>query len=147
MSPVIISRTIDAPIDRVFRVISEPEQFQQAVPHITNVEFLTASRSGVGTRFKETRLMHGRESSVELEVLEYAHNDRIRLVSDAGGTVWDSLFTVSEENGKVTLHLQMDIRPHTLMARLTTPIFKGMVAKGVEADMDVIKEYCESPSQ
>ena len=47
------------------------------------------------TRFRETRVMKGREASTVLEVTEYESPRRIRLVSDEGGTIWDTVFTVA----------------------------------------------------
>lgn len=35
---------------------------------------------GVGTRFRETRLMNGREQAVELEVAEYTENKCVRMI-------------------------------------------------------------------
>ncbi len=107
-------RTIHGALDEVFRSISDVRNFRQAVPHITKIEFLTDQQAGVGTRFLETRLMQGREQTVELEVAEYVENDRIRMRSDAGGTLWDSLFTVSAGASGVTLEMQMDIQPKLL---------------------------------
>ncbi|QDV47776.1 Polyketide cyclase / dehydrase and lipid transport [Stieleria neptunia] len=144
MKPIIASRTIDAPLSLVFQTVSDVRNFRKAVPHITNVEFLSEQQHGVGTRFRETRMMKGREQSVELEVAEFADNERVRMVSDAGGTVWDTLFTVSLVGDAVELKMQMDIRPHAFLARLMIPLIRGMVVKGVESDMDAVKSYCES---
>ena len=62
MSRTTVSRTIDAPIERVFNAVADITEFSKALPHIVNVEFLTDSRLGVGTRFRETRLMRGKEA-------------------------------------------------------------------------------------
>jgi hypothetical protein len=55
----------------VFRTVADPEEFQRAIPGGSNVEYLTASRSGVGTRFRSTRLMKGKPSTFELEMTEF----------------------------------------------------------------------------
>ena len=144
MKSIRITRFIDAPLEAVFQTVSDVRNFRDAVPHITNIEFLTDQHVGAGTRFRETRSMNGREQSVELEVAEYVENDRVRMISDAGGTVWDSLFTVTEEAGKVTLDMQMDIRPYKLLSKIMTPLIRGMVVKGVAADMDAVQTYCEA---
>lgn len=143
MKPIQISKTIEAPVEVVFQTVSDVRNFRKAVPHITNIEFLTDQQVGVGTRFRETRLMNGSEQSVELEVAEFAENDRVRMISDAGGTIWDTLFTVTQDGEHSTLQMEMDIKPHTWFARLTTPFIRGMVVKGVETDMDAVKAYCE----
>ena len=144
MKPIVISRTIDAPLDLVFQTVSDIRNFREAVPHIKHVEFLSDQQVGSGTRFRETRLMNGREHTVELEVAEYVDNDRVRMISDAGGTIWDTVFTVSEGADNVKLDMKMDIKPHTLFARIMTPLIRGMVVKGVETDMDAVKAFCES---
>ncbi|MEL7497489.1 MAG: SRPBCC family protein [Planctomycetota bacterium] len=146
MKSIHITRTIDAPLELVFQTVSDVRNFSKAVPHIQKIEFITEQQSGAGTRFRETRLMNGRESTVELEVTELIENDRVRMISDAGGTIWDTVFTVSQVADKVTLDMNMDVRPHTLMARIMTPWIRGMVVKGVENDMDAIKQFCESKS-
>ena len=137
---------ISAPIDRVFDTIADPVNYTRAVPQITKVEFLTDQRSGVGTRFRETREMRGREAATELEVTEYVVNERVRLVSRAGGTVWDSVFTVTptEDFRDTRLDLVMEARPYRLLARVFVPLMKGVVAKAVAGDMDAVKAYLES---
>lgn len=147
MKSIRVSRSIAAPLERVFQTVSDVRNFRNAVPHITKVEFLTDQQVGVGTRFRETRVTKGREQTVELEVAEYIDNDRVRMISDAGGTVWDTLFTVSEDSANVTLEMQMDIKPHKFLARIMMPLIRGMVAKAVESDMDAVKVFCESESQ
>ena len=147
MKPIRISKTISAPLDVVFRTISDVRNFRAAVPHITNIEFLTEQQVGTGTRFRETRSMKGREHTVELEVAEFIRDDRVRMISDEGGTVWDTVFVVEQHDDHVTLVTTMDIRPHRLMARIVSPFIRGMVAKAVEADMDSVKDFCESDSE
>lgn len=146
MKPIIVSRTIHAPLDLVFRTVADVRNFRHAVPHITNVEFLSDQQLGVGTRFRETRLMHGREHTVELEVTEYVENERVRLVSDAGGTIWDTVFSLSpsQADGSAELVMRMDIRPYRLLARIMNALIRGMVTKGVQSDMDAVKAYCEA---
>lgn len=135
--------TIDAPVEEVFDAVAHIESFAKAVPHIKDVEFLSDVHEGVGARFKETREMNGRTGSTVLEVTEYEKNERVRLVSDAGGTVWDTIFTTRPTSGGTELALVMEARPHTFLARITTPMIKGVVAKGVAADLDAVKDYCE----
>ncbi|MBT8402019.1 MAG: SRPBCC family protein, partial [Rhodothermia bacterium] len=90
---------IAAPVDRVFDTIAHIQNFSRAVPHIVNVEILSETQSGVGTRFRETREMRGREMTTELEITEYVKDKSVRIVSDEGGTIWDTLFTVESTNG------------------------------------------------
>ncbi len=144
MANVETARSIAAPPDQVFQVVAHIEDFHNINPNITNVEFLTDSHTGVGTRFKETRIMKGREATTTLEVTEYEPPSKVRIVSDEGGTIWDTIFTVNPEGDGSLLTMKMDATPYKLTAKLITPLIMRMVSKGIEADMDIIKAHCDA---
>ena len=145
MSQISVIRTIDAPVDLVFQTISDIRNFSKAIPDIVHAEILSDVQTGVGTRFRETRLMKGREATTELEVTEYVENDRIRIVADSHGTVWDSVFTVKSAQGQTTLELTMRANAYKLGAKLANPLMKSWLTKALESDMEAVKTYCEKP--
>jgi hypothetical protein len=59
MHPIQAARTINAPVEVVFRTVADIRNYRQAVPQITKVEFLTAQQLGVSGRFRETRTVKG----------------------------------------------------------------------------------------
>lgn len=144
MATVETERSIAAAPEQVFQVVAHIEEFQNINPNITNIEFLTESHTGVGTRFKETRLMKGREATSTLEVTEYDPPSSVRMVSDEGGTIWDTIFTVTPQGEGSVLKMHMEARPYKLAAKLVTPLILKMVSKAVESDMDGIKAHCEA---
>ena len=87
--------------------------------------------------------MNGKEATTELEVTEFVENDRVRFVADSHGTVWDSVFTVSQAGESTDLELTMDARAYKLLPKIVNLLIKGMVQKAVEKDMDAVKTYCE----
>ncbi len=146
MKPVAVSREIAAPLEKVFQTVSDIRNYSQAVPAIIRFEFLSEVEHGVGCRFRETREMNGREVSTVLEVTGFETDDHIRYVSDAGGTIWDSVFTVQPAPGssQTLLSLHMEVRPYRLGARIFNFFIRGMVVKGVAADLDAVKAHCEA---
>ena len=145
MSRVTVTKTINAPLELVFQTVAEIENFSKAIPHIVNIEFLSENKTGIGAKFRETRIMMGKQALTVLEVTEYSENEHIRLVSDEGGTTWDSLFTVKMTvDGATELTLVMEARPYKTMARILNPITAFMVRKGLVSDMDAVKQYCEA---
>ena len=138
-----VTRVINAPRERVFDVVAHIEHFSKAVPHITSVEYVTDKRRGVGTRFRETRILRGRQATTELEVTEYVENERIRLVADEGGTIWDTTFTVADSGAGTTLDMVMDAKAYKLHARIVNLLVKPMIGKAIDGDMDAVKAYCE----
>lgn len=143
MSSIRITKTIYAPVEVVFDTVSDIRKFSEAVPDIINIEILSEVTSGVGTRFRETRLMNGKEAITELEVTEYEENKLIRLVADSHGTVWDSLFTVRDSEGKTELVLVMDANAYKLMSKLSNLLMKKIMKRALENDMDAVKQFCE----
>lgn len=137
------TRSINAPIDLVFKTISDINNFSKSIPDVINVEFLSDVKSGVGTRFRETRLMKGKEAMTELEVTEFVENDHVRYVTDSHGTVWDTVMSVKAVDDKTDLTLIMDARPHKFMQTMVGPRIKGMISKALEKDMDSVQAYCE----
>lgn len=137
-------RAINADVGKVFHTLADIRNFSNAVPGITNVEFLSEQQFGVGTRFRETRVMNGREAATELEVTELVENEHVRLVSHAGGTLWDTVFAVTSLDDATEMTMVMKAIPENLLARLMVPAILPMVSKAVQSDMDSVKDYCES---
>ncbi len=144
MSTITVTKHINAPKELVFKTVSDIKNFSKAVPDITNVEFLTEQEYGVGTKFRETRDMNGREATTDLEVTELVENAHIRIVSDTMGTIWDSLFTVERKEDGTELTLIMDAKAYKLMSKIVNPLMKGIMKKALEKDMVAVKNYCES---
>jgi len=144
MGSIATTRQVQAPVARVFDVIAHIENFQKAVPGIVGIEFLSETRSGLGTRFRETRRMGKREATCDLEVTEYEPEQHVRIVSNAGGTTWDTVFRVTTKGDGTELSMVMNDKPYKLLAKLFTPLIRPMVRKAVEKDMDDVKQFCES---
>lgn len=128
----------------MFPVVADIREYSKVQPQIVDVQFLTPKQGGVGTRFRETRMMGGRRVSTELEVTEHVENQRVRLVAESGGTVWDTVFDLRPAGaGRTELTMVIDARAQNLLARLAAPLLMGMVRKGVQADIDRVKDHCE----
>jgi uncharacterized protein YndB with AHSA1/START domain len=143
MRPIIVTRSIKAPVERVFQTVADIQQFSKAVPRIVKYEFLSAVKSGVGTRFRETSVMKGKEATTELEVTEHVPNEHVRMVADSHGVVWDSVFTVKPEQERTELTLAMDARAYKFLPKLMYPLMYSIIAKSIANDMDSVKKFCE----
>lgn len=143
MTRTIVKRSIDAPPDRVFAAVADIPNLTDVNPSVVKIEVLSEKRSGLGTRFRETRLMNGKEAVTELEITEFVPDERIRMVADSHGTIWDTVFTVQAARGRTELELRMDAHAQKLLPKLLNPIFKGLFKKGLDRHMDAVQAYCE----
>ena len=93
-------------------------------------------REGGRERERATAREGKREATTELEVTEYVANERVRMVADQGGTIWDTLFvTKAVEDGSIELTMEMEARAYKLFAKLMNPLIRGMVQGAIERDM------------
>lgn len=143
MTRATVTMTIAAPVEQVFETIADIRSFKRAIPHIIDIQFLSEARRGVGTRFRETREIKGKESTTELEVTEYEPNERLRMVTDSHGTIWDSVWALRDVPGGTELTLTIDAKAHQLMAQLMNPMVMPAIRKAVASDLELVKAYCE----
>ena len=52
---------------------------------------------------------------------------------------------LTPSGGRTNLTMTMDARAHKLLPKLLNPLFRRMIAKAVERDMDLVKSACEEP--
>ncbi|NND95884.1 MAG: SRPBCC family protein [Pirellulaceae bacterium] len=147
MTTFAASRNLRARPDEVFDTVAHIDQLAQALPHVIRYEFLTEQTRGVGTRFRDVRQMGKREQPTDLEITEYVPCERVRLISVAGGTLWDTVFQVKPVGDATQLDLTMDAIAKNPLAWLMNALIKGMIQKALEKDMDYIQEYCNAKSR
>ena len=143
MTRVTVQRTIDAPINAVFRAVTDIDTLPKVSPEIVGIELLSESRTGAGTRFRETRRMKNKDVVTEIDFTEFVENDRARTIADGGGAVWNTLFTVRPSGGQTELEIEMVARPYRLMPKIMIPIMRGFFKKGMEKYIDAVRNYCE----
>ncbi|MEL6906432.1 MAG: SRPBCC family protein [Planctomycetota bacterium] len=142
MTRIAVERAIDAPPEVVFAAVADIEHLPDVSEDVVGIEFLTEQRFGVGTRFRETRRMGKRTMDTDLEVTEYDPPHRVRMVTDSHGTVWDTVFRITETAGGAHLEIDMDARPHALLPRIMNPLMKPMFRRGMQKHIDTLAEHC-----
>ena len=144
MTQIKEKRIINASKETVFKVVSDFANLPTAVPEVVRIEFISTVRSGLGTRFREVRLVNGKESITELEVTEYREYEHIRMVADSHGTVWDSVFRLTPVGEATELEVVMHARAHKLLARMIHFLMRGFYKSGIGKHLNAIKNFCES---
>lgn len=127
-----LSRRIDAPPEKVFALATDIENWADRMDGIVKVEMLTDGPVGVGTRFKETRIMFKKEAVEEMEVSKFEPDTLFTLRGESCGSIFESTHT---------------FRPVTFFARLMSPLcslMAGSMRKCIEKDLDDLKSAAES---
>jgi len=146
MITVTVEALIDATPDAVFHALSDIENFPSTNPATQSVAFLGEQQQGIGTRFREVRLMNGQEMAFDLEVAGYDAEARTtRFVNETHGTVWDTTVTVTPEVGGARARFAMDCIGSTLLKRLMNRVMSPLFRRGMQDQVDALKRYCEAP--
>ena len=81
--------------------------------------------------------------TTELSVTEYEPNRKVRMVAESHGTIWDTTFEVEADGDRTKLIITSDAISKALGPKIRNWLFKGMMARAVERDMDLVKAHCE----
>ena len=137
-----LSESIDAPLTEVFGLVSNPLLMSKAFPEsVKKMEVLSAHQQGVGARFRETRLLRGRENVIEIETIEYVENEKVLSVAETGGSLWYTGFAVAPAGIGTVLTVSMEAKASSLVVRIANFFMKPWLKKGGVEELKKIKEY------
>lgn len=143
------SRTINAPRERAFAIFSDIPNAPSRIPEITKVEMLTEGPVGVGTKWRETRVVFGKEHAETMEITEFRAPEFYAAGANSCGSVYRATFefrSISPESTEVTF--TFGAQPQTIMARIMSavmgPMMKGMMRKCLAADLASLARASEA---
>jgi carbon monoxide dehydrogenase subunit G len=137
---------VAAPPERVFAIAIDIPRWPERISAIDRIELLTPGPVGVGTRFRETRTMHGREASEEMTFESIDPPRTFVLVAESHGARYRAEHTFDPEGDGTRLTLTFESVPVTLAARLLTPlalIMRGPLRRQLAQDLSDLKRAAE----
>lgn len=144
---VVAECRIQAPNAEVFQVFADLPNLSERVQAITGIEMLTPGDVGVGTRFKETRVMFGKEATEVMEVTQFSPPEHIREEARSNGMNYVSDWTFTEDSGMTTVRIEFSGTAQTWLGKGLSLLFSGMAGsmkKAFLADMDDLKRFLET---
>ena len=143
MSPIILSVDITAPVESVFARASDVANAPVHIRSIQHVEVLTRGPIGVGTRFRETRVISGHTTVGEMEFSVFEPHARYVVECRSNGMHFRSLFAFESRATGTRLTIHFEARPVTLSARMMLPLMAGILRKCIEDDLADLKASLE----
>ncbi|MGE0479682.1 MAG: SRPBCC family protein [Phycisphaerae bacterium] len=142
-----MSQQIAAPVDETFRVFTDFRNAAGRVRGITALEVLTDGPIGVGTRFRETRVIMNRTATETMEVTRFEPNKLYSVGCDSCGARYDSTFRFTPQAGGTRVDFEMEARGTTWFAKLMSALMgwmvRGMIEKCFRQDIDDLKAHLE----
>jgi hypothetical protein len=123
---------------------------------ITRIELVAGDAEfGVGTRWRETRTVFGKEATEEMEVIAVEAPSRYVVEAESAGTRYESALAfepVGDDPDAPSTHVTMtfDAVAMSLRAKLLAPLgwlFRGATRKMVQRDLDDMKASLEAEAE
>ncbi len=143
---VSVQTVIDAPIEDVFARMVDLENWPQYISDVTEVEVFTPGPVGVGTRFRETRIMFGREASEDMTFSEFDPPRRFLLTAENHGTRYRADHVLSQSADGTKVQVDFGGEPVSLTAKIFSVLawfMASSVKKALEKDLIDLKVACE----
>jgi carbon monoxide dehydrogenase subunit G len=145
---IVCSEHINAPVEKVFAVASDVEHAPEVISTITKMEVLTDGPVGVGTRFRETRVMFGKEATEEMEFSVFDPPRSYTLVADSHGCHYVSTFRFTPEGAGTRVDFEFTGDAHSFGAKVMSavmgPLMKGTMRKMLAKDLGELKRSIEA---
>ena len=141
---------IEAPPAVVFEALANLDAAGQWMPNFVRLEKLTSGPVGVGTEWRETRKMFGKESTEHFRVTRFERPSRIDLFIDgskgtSGRGEYAFVFEVMPERTGTTVELTGDIRMPGIWG-LFSRLLAGNFKKACHKDLEALKAHLEGTS-
>lgn len=145
---VVVERRVAASQGRVWEVLTDLGGMDRMLSGVTKVEVLTEGGFGVGTRWRETRRMFGKDATEEMWVTVSEPPERYVVEAESHGSRYVSQWVLRADGPESTTILMTFSAESTgavagILARLMGPIGARAVRKAVAKDLDDIAGWVE----
>ena len=151
MSTLTVSTHVSAPIERVFEVYTDLERAVERIPDIVSLEMLSDGPFGVGTRWRETRVMMKKEATEEMWVSACDPPKSYTVDAESHGMRYSTLFSFTPEGDGTTVSWAFSGTPQTRVTKVMSPVFnvlfKGTLKKCMLRDLEALRDACEGAAR
>ncbi len=145
-----VSEHVSARADAVFALATDFAGAPGRISGIRKMEMLTQGPVGVGTRFRETRVMFGKEATETMEVVDFQPGRSYTLRAHNSGCDYRTVVSVRPAVSGSEISFDFSARPLTIGAKLMGALMgwmvKGACVKAVKQDLMDLKAAAEQPA-
>ncbi|MFD2444231.1 hypothetical protein ACFSO7_09640 [Bacillus sp. CGMCC 1.16607] len=135
---------INVPKLEVFEFISDLRNGSKMNEDILSVEKLTEGPIEIGTKFKETKIIRGRNTEATIEVIEYTSLKAFSATSEANGLKVTYHYHLSEIPNGTLVNFQCEIKTSGIIMFITKPFITKIIIQEESDRLINIKRALES---
>lgn len=138
MKPIRVTEEIRAPRDQVYGLFTDLERVAALVQGIEQIEILSDGSFGIGTRWRETRVMFGRPASEILEVTACDPPGSYVTETESHGMRYRASWQFEPTGSGTRVTIELTGTPLSRFAKLASPltaVMAGSITKLVRQDL------------
>lgn len=149
MSSLLVEQHVVAEPGRVWEVVTDVDSWASVISGIKTVERLDdSSEFGVGTTWRETRVIFGKEATEEMTVTGVEAGRCYTVEAESHGANYTSVITLAPRDGGTDLSMTFSTIPTsylaTVLSKTLGKIFEGSTRKSLAQDLRDIATAAET---
>ena len=150
MSRLQLCVRIAAPVERLFEVFADLRSAPDRIKGIKQLEVLTDGPIGVGTKFRETREMFGKDATEAMEITEFDPPWTYSVSALSCGCHYTARYDFRSDGAETIVELAICGEAISFFAKLLMPVMgwlmSGSMKQSLQQDMDDLKAFIEHPA-
>lgn len=135
--------------EKLWEVVTDYSKWKSFITSILDVEVLEeAVDSFKGFKWKETRMMFGKEATEVMWVTDFEVNSYYKTRAESHGSVYESTVEIKENGATCILTQGFEGFPQKIMGKIMMGLMGSMMNKSTEKalykDLEDIKKYAET---
>ena len=137
-----MSEWVARPPKEVFDFIVASENAPKIVNSVTSMVKLTEGPVRVGTRYRETRLMNGKEQQAELEIVEFEPTQKYAMQNVTSGIETTYRYNLQPERDGTRIDLVCEVKAKGIK-KLMLPLVASILKKEDGDHLQRVKKVLE----
>ncbi|WP_339754686.1 SRPBCC family protein [uncultured Winogradskyella sp.] len=140
---------IKKPIEDVWKAIIDFKNCSNYIESIVKLEIIDEPKDTlIGFKWKETRVMFGKEAVETMWITDYAENEYYQTRAESHGSIYKSRISIEHvgENTKLTMSFTAEAQTFfvKVFSKCMGFMIKGSMKKALIKDLNDIKTHLES---
>ena len=140
---------IEKPIEDVWKAIIDFKNCSKYIESIIRLEVIDEPNDTlIGFKWKETRMMFGKEATETMWITYYSENEYYQTRAESHGSIYKSRLSIERIGGYTSLTMSFTADAQTFFAKIVSLcmgfLIKGSMKKALIKDLNDIKTYLES---
>jgi len=140
---------IEKPLEDVWKVITNFKDCPTFIESIIKLEILEEPKDTlIGFKWKETRVMFGKEATETMWITNYEVNKFYQTRAESHGSIYISKLSLEPTEDRTQLTMSFSAKAQTLIAKIMSSLMgfaiKGSMEKALMKDLNDIKSHLES---